>query len=806
MNIKKTFLRWTVAALAVLMLAACGSSTTSQPTTATENTVVQKAQTGQVTFTVQFPQAALKKALMDNRTVSIDVMWNPYRNYSMQAGSITLTPDASGLATATVDVPLGNMEFRAIAKDSNLIELDMVAAAGEILSGSNTVYLTFLGGDWQFVDASDNPLPQTFGTTTLAGFTMKSEGVYYGGATKATIDPSKPQGWSDYQLQWQDSTTAIGPLMWAGQTAQFNAAVGTGNSFGSDWLNITDPARSDNINSESPYLPGDRLVWIMDWEGDSNESIVDANNVDLIPQFQAFGNTQVLDGNHLGGHLMAMTFESLTQSAPIATNVDCNPFWHAQPVTPAAARATAVKASLTRSVAKAAIGDDTPLTAGTATATYVECFENTTAAQIDGDGDGDNRYEELTYDANGNWRYDLGDIYIDGDNDGKFDYTYKPGTTYSFTEVYSNVVAREFRAKGSQAGSVFTPPVPVAPSAFSADWLNGKTLYQVWFGNGEDSLGNPLYGVPVVAAVTFSNGTVTYNGLLNSGSGSATYDVNVFGMLYTNGDTTSGNTVVSGSTTQYIKTHYTVNNAFDNVDLYFFNQAEAMAYASGLTASIPAAVATSAVGTWMNFDPAGNGVVILAFPDSSKYLEGEDGIAEGSGGPGVEVGTYSFNPTTAETTFSVTYETNGDWGPATVSAPATYPVSDLSDIVMTVVDPVDFSSFSFNRVSTDPLNPIIGSWYFTGTGMGETILVLLNNGQYYVVQVDSVDAGNRFFESGYYSWDNGSGTFVGTGVFSSNPANSAIAAPGAINTTNVTVSGNSLNFFDGVTTYTATRM
>jgi hypothetical protein len=110
------------------------------------------------------------------------------------------------------------------------------------------------------------------------------------------------------------------------------------------------------------------------------------------------------------------------------------------------------------------------------------------------------------------------------------------------------------------------------------------------------------------------------------------------------------------------------------------------------------------------------------------------------------------------------------------------------------------------RVATDPTNPIIGSWYFTGTGMGSTILVLLNNGQYYAVQVDSADAGNRFFESGTYTWNSIDGTFVGTGLFSSNPSNSAVAAPGEINTTNVTVSGNSLDFFDGVTTYTATRL
>lgn len=805
MNIKKTFLRWTVAALAVLMLAACGSSPSSSP--ATENTVVQKAQTGQVTFAVQFPHAALKKALIDDRTASIYVQWRPYMNYySPVTGSIELIPDAlTGIATATIDVPVGAVEFIAIARDSNFNALDTVTSAGEITTGSNTVTMTFLGGDWQFVDSSDNLLPQTFGATTLAGFTLNS--LSNSGPAKATTDPTKPRSWSDYSLQWQSTTAAIGPLMWSGQTTQFNALNGTGSSFGSDWINTTEPTRSDTLEYDMslPYQQGDRLVWFMEWEDDGPATITDdTTGGDLIPQFKTFADTQVLDGNHLGGHLLAMTFESLVQSAPISTGVDCTAFWYAQqPVTPAAARATAIKSGLTKSASKAAVGDEAILAAGTITANYTDCYEDYPATPVDGDGDGDNLYEELTFDANGNWRFDAGDSFIDSDGDLKWDYTYYPGTTYSFTEVYSNVVAREFRAKGSPAGSVYTPAVP---TAFSTDWLNGKTLYQVWFGTGEDSFGNTLQDVPVVAEVTFSNGTITYNGLMNSWSGSGTYDVNVFGMLTTNGDATSGNTVVSGSTAQYIKTHYTINNVFDNVDLYFFNQAEAMAYASGLTASIPATTAMNALGTWMTIDPTTNEVAVLAFVDSSKYLMGEDGVGDAGGGPGIEVGTYSFNPTTAETTFSVTYETNGDWGPATVSAPTSYPISDLSEIVMTVVDPSDFSSFSFNRVTTDPLNPIIGSWYFTGTGMGETILVLLNNGQYYAVQVDSADAGNRFFESGTYTWNSIDETFVGTGVFSSNISNAAIAAPGDINTANVTVSGNSLDFFDGVTTYTATRL
>ncbi len=677
MNIKKSFLRWSVAALAVLMLAACGSSTSSSPDAGVAT--AQKAQTGQVTFSVQFPQEALKKALIDDRTASIYVQWRPHMDYSSTpTGFIDLVPNASGIATATVEVPVGAMEFMAIAQDSSFNQLDMVTSAGVITTGSNTVTMTFLGGDWQFVDAADNPLPQTFGTTTLAGFSLSNMSNYSGPA-KATTDPTLPRGWSDYNLQWQTATAAIGPVMWSGQTTQFNGIGFTGSSFGSDWLNITEPTRSDSLNNDAsvPYVQGDRLVWILEWEEDGPTTITDdATSVDLIPQFKTFADTQVLDGNHLGGHLMAMTFESLVQSAATGTGVDCTAFWYAQKTTPAAARAAAIKASLAKPAGKAAIGDETTLTAGTATVTYSDCYEDYATAQIDGDGDNDFNYEQLTYDANGNWRYDAGDTYNDSDSDGHWDYTYTPGTTYDFTEVYSNIVAREFRAKGSQAGSVFTPP----------------------------------------------------------------------------------------------------------------------------------AIQASAVGTWITYNTATASTAILTFIDDNNYMMGEDGTPDTTGAPGIEVGTYIFDPATSATTFTASYETNGDRGATIVGTPTTYPILGLTESTLTVADPIDGTPFSFNRVVPDPTNPIVGSWYFTGTGMGSTILVLLNNGQYYAVQVDDIDTNNRFFETGTYSWNNIDGTFVGTGVFSSNPANSAIAAPGDINTSNATVSGNTLNFFDGVSTYTATRL
>ena len=797
MNIKNPLLRWSVAVLAVLMLTACGSPTSSPttssptlfPTTSAPTTgdTVQKAQTGQVTFNVQFPQAALKKALMDDRTASIIVEWQTYSPFA--SGSTLLTPDpVTGIASATLDVPVGTAYFSALARDSSGAELDIASTAGEITSGSNTVYLTFLSGDWQFVDDNDNPLPQSFGATTLAGFSLKS-GQAYGSAAKATIDPSKPRGWSDYELQWQNDTpTAIGPPMWADHMAQFNAPAATGSSLGSDWLNITDPARSD-INV---YVQGDRLVWILDWkDGDGPATITDAANNDLIPGFRTAGDSQVLDGNHLGGHLLAATFESYT---PIVTgtNVDCNLFWLAQSATPAAARAAAIKANLTKAAGKAAVGDETILTADTATKNYAECNIDWSATEIDLDGDSDKSSEPLTYDANSNWRYDVGDNYEDWDNDGHWDYAYHPGTSYDVTEQYSNIVAREFRAKGSQAGSVYdsgggssTPP----PAAFSMEWLSGKTFYVVWFGEGRDPDGNPLTDVPVVLQVTFNpDGTTTDIGLMNENDGSGTYGVTASGLLYDDGDTTSGNTIVSGSTDQYIKTHYTVNGVLDNVDLLFYNQAEATAFASTLTASIPPspitppASAAAMIGSWIrpaNVD--GNAVIMTILDEATYTLIEEDPSGTSTD---FEYGNFDYDSVTGTFTPYLLVDTNPSSGPS--GAGGSLNVTISGDTMTIVGGP------TFTKLAADPTKPIVGSW--TVQEPNPTVVTFLADGTYYISQNAEVATGvTAGLERGTYSYSGT--TLTATGIVRT-LSGGGLAAPGMTTTINFTISGDNATFSD----------
>jgi hypothetical protein len=218
---------------------------------------------------------------------------------------------------------------------------------------------------------------------------------------------------------------------------------------------------------------------------------------------------------------------------------------------------------------------------------------------------------EILYDTNGNWG--LSDLYLSGE-------TLKvsiEGRTLTVPDEDEELVLGEVCATCEIPGSeqVSSPGCSTCdiPSSFSMEWLSGRTLYAVWWGLGEDENGAQVDDLPVVVKSTFSaDGSAQYEGLLNSSSGEGYYAVDENGGLYFGNTveeldgTTARTTIVCGSTSQYIKTHYTENGVFDNVDLYFFDEAEALAFASTLSGSIApcttsvitAPVAHLMAGTW----------------------------------------------------------------------------------------------------------------------------------------------------------------------------------------------------------------
>ncbi len=619
------------AVLGLLLLAGCGDPST---TSSTPTNDVPKAATGTVNLSVQFPQAALHKALIDERTTSIQVM--VHDDYYNTVVDVTLVPDATtGIATATMDIPVGNVRFTAWAYEqvpdpysggTMDQELEMVETAGNIIKGENTVIISFLTGDWQFVDASDNPVTMTVGGTgidvPLAGFNLSSAYSQSYAAKAGVVDYTKPSGWGDYALRWFQTgaaTTPIGPSIWAGQTPQFIDGAGNVSAFSADSLNLTDPARSENISYNYngltvTYAAGDRLVFFLDSGPESSTDVViDDQGNPAGPAIEASANSRVIDGSTLAGNLLEMTFESRT-SVIDQSGIDCAPYWNNNG-NAAAAKATAIRSGVSsagNTPAKAAIGGAVTLMSGLSV-TWNDCttgtdvdgdgdfrqeyltfdangngiyepadgdsfydmdndgvFDQVTYVQVDGDGDGDMTYDYLSYDANHNYRYDAadGDTYTDYDNDGHFDYVYDEGTLYAVSEVYSDIVTREYRAKGQQLGTLFQPISAATTFVQYRTFENAaNNRYQGYidYKSGSENIGR--FDVASVqlkdpSGIAYDVATSFYSSKYlaaqwdatqsdfgaSSPSGNSGYSFNLTGLTVDPGDYTFSTTLTSGQT------------------------------------------------------------------------------------------------------------------------------------------------------------------------------------------------------------------------------------------------------------------
>ena len=75
--------------------------------------------------------------------------------------------------------------------------------------------------------------------------------------------------------------------------------------------------------------------------------------------------------------------------------------------------------------------------------------------------------------------------------------------------------------------------------------------------------------------------------MLNSSSDSGTYSVDTSGALLFEGSEGGFSVITCGGTQQYIQTESLDNGVFDVVDLLFFNESDAVAFASSLIEPIP---------------------------------------------------------------------------------------------------------------------------------------------------------------------------------------------------------------------------
>lgn len=265
---------------------------------------------------------------------------------------------------------------------------------------------------------------------------------------------------------------------------------------------------------------------------------------------------------------------------------------------------------------------------------------------------------------------------------------------------------------------VVTPPV-----GFTTEMISGKT-----FAEGSTRI------------KFLTNGTVTASDTQDA----LTWAINSSGKVVVNNATNSSTTtitLVSGNLTSglQISMVHTDDNTTETATL-----------------TVVTSGPQSLVGSWyVPFDSAGagpaKGPIVFTFIDGTKFIMAHDGdiVADPSGQPGIERGTYTWNPATGAFTAQVVTDSNGDWGLSN---------TDVGELLTLTVS-LDGNSLLLNgiafatKVKESSSSPIIGSWFTPDAGGGIAITFL--DGTNYMMAHDGVQdfGGQRGIERGTYTWN-----------------------------------------------------
>ncbi len=151
------------------------------------------------------------------------------------------------------------------------------------------------------------------------------------------------------------------------------------------------------------------------------------------------------------------------------------------------------------------------------------------------------------------------------------------------------------------------------------------------------------------------------------------------------------------------------------------------------------------VGAWQFGEGGSDASGVLLFQADGTYFHAEDVVPDGSEVDGMERGTYTWDANSGLLTATQDIDTNGDLG---LSAPVPSFTATVNGNTLTIADS---ESTTLNRVN-DPNNFIVGGWRICDNADSNTgILIFLDNGVYFLAEVDPVDGNNM--ERGTYSWN-----------------------------------------------------
>jgi len=220
----------------------------------------------------------------------------------------------------------------------------------------------------------------------------------------------------------------------------------------------------------------------------------------------------------------------------------------------------------------------------------------------------------------------------------------------------------------------------------------------------------------------------------------------------------------------------------------------------------------SIVGSWYIPYPTGGqakGPIVITFIDSTNFMMAHDGdvVADPSGRPGIEKGTYTWDPKTGALAAKVTVDTNGEWGFSGSSASDPVYVTVSADGNSLLLD----GTVSATKINRSGSSPLIGSWYIPyptgGQAKGPIVITFIDSSNFMMAHDGDVIAdpsGNPGIEKGTYTWSQANGTLAANVTVDTN-GDWGFASAGNSDTVHVTVSSDGgLLLIDG--TISATRV
>lgn len=164
----------------------------------------------------------------------------------------------------------------------------------------------------------------------------------------------------------------------------------------------------------------------------------------------------------------------------------------------------------------------------------------------------------------------------------------------------------------------------------------------------------------------------------------------------------------------------------------------------------------SLVGSW-TVSGGDNEYAVITFMADGTYLIAEGDPADDSGKPGIEYGSYEWDPLTGEFSVTVESDTNGDWGLSSMREDFELERDGTEFIARETIDG-EVDEARFTRIESAE-KPLVGGWILKGE---KVILLVFTDTHYAHAEIgeDEGDGGNTGPEFGTYTWNPATGEFL----------------------------------------------